>query len=221
MPEVFELPEDNLFNVFNILLLENKHRLVKQLKKCYEPNVHGHKTWSSSFLLMDYFQTEQVLKRTSKVLELGCGWGAASIYCKKNGAEKVTGLDIDENVFPYLEVQAALNDVKIEELKRSYDKLTARQFNQFNLIIGADICFWDDLAVMLEKMVKRALNAGVKRIVLADPGRQPFLDLAERVSGFAKVSLREWYVCDPEYYDGYILDIRPAKAKAKAKAKAA
>jgi len=213
VPEVFELPEENLFNVFNILLLENKHRLVKQLKKCYEPNVHGHKTWSSSFLLMDYFQTHNIIKRSSDVIELGCGWGAASIYCKKNGAKSVTGLDIDDNVFPYLEVQAALNDVTIKESRRSYEKLTARHLSQYNLMIGADICFWDDLAVKLEKLFKRALGAGVKRILLADPGRQPFLDLAERCQNFAKVDLREWYVCDPEYFDGYVLDLKPKTSK--------
>ncbi|NVJ58865.1 MAG: methyltransferase domain-containing protein [Gammaproteobacteria bacterium] len=212
MPEVVELPESNLFNVFNILLLENKHRLVKQLKECYEPNVHGHKTWASSFLLMDYFQTHNVLKRSSDVLELGCGWGAASIYCAKNGANSVTGLDIDENVFPYLNTQAALNGCKIKSMTKSYDKLSPKQLEKFNLIIGADICFWDDLAEMLEKMFQRAFKAGVKRIILADPGRQPFLDLAEKCNAFAKVDLREWYVCDPEYYDGYILDIKPGKA---------
>ncbi|WP_144391492.1 class I SAM-dependent methyltransferase [Pleionea sediminis] len=213
MPEVIELPENNLFNVFNILLLENKHRLVKQLKECYEPNVHGHKTWASSFLLMDYFQTHRVIKSTSQVLELGCGWGAASIYCAKNGAKEVTGLDIDENVFPYLKTQAALNGVDVKCKTKSYDKLTAKQLDHYNLIMGGDICFWDELAQMLEKMIRRALKSGVKRIVLADPGRSPFLELAERCTEFAKASLTEWYVCDPDYYEGFILDIKPKKTK--------
>ncbi len=216
MPEVIELPENNLFNVFNIMLLENKHRLVKQLKACYEPNVHGHKTWASSFLLMDYFQTHRVLKRTSNVLELGCGWGAASIYCAKNGAKSVTGLDIDENVFPYLNVQAALNDVEINSITKSYDKLTGKQLAKYDIIIGGDICFWDELALMLEKMIKRALNNGSKRILLADPGRSPFFDLADRCEKFAKVKLSEWYVCDPEYYEGFVLDIKPKANKTKA-----
>ncbi len=211
MPEVIELPEKNMFNVFNIMLLENKHRLVKQLKECFEPNVHGHKTWASSFLLMDYFQTHNLIKRTTDALEIGCGWGAASIFVAKNGARSVAGLDIDENVFPYLEVQSALNGVKIKQIKRSYEKLTPKQLGQFNLLMGADICFWDELAVKLEALFKKALNNGMKRIVLADPGRQPFLDLAEKCDAFAKVELSQWYVCDPEYYDGYILDLKPKR----------
>tara|TARA_B110000977_G_scaffold9035_2_gene12024 strand:- start:741 stop:923 length:183 start_codon:yes stop_codon:yes gene_type:complete len=28
-------------------------------------------------------------------------------------------------------------------------------------------------------MIKRALNSGVKQIIIGDPGRQPFLNLAE------------------------------------------
>jgi hypothetical protein len=28
-------------------------------------------------------------------------------------------------------------------------------------------------------MIKRALNAGVKQIIIGDPGRQPFYDLAQ------------------------------------------
>jgi predicted nicotinamide N-methyase len=213
VPEVIELPEKNIFSVFNILLLENKHRLVKQLKSCFEPSVHGHKTWASSYLLMDYIQTHHLIKRTTDVLEIGCGWGAASIYAAKNGARSVTGLDIDDNVFPYLEVQAALNDVNIKTIKRSYEKLTPKQLSQFNLMIGADICFWEELAIKLECLFKKALKHGMKRILLADPGRQPFLDLAERCQAFARVELREWYVRDPEYYDGYILDLKPKRTK--------
>ncbi len=209
MPELIELPEKDLFHVFNIMLLENKHRLVKQLKKSFAPNVYGHKTWASSFLLMDYIQTHRILDRNSSVLELGCGWGAASIYCAKNGAKSVTGLDIDENVFPYLEVQAALNGVKIKTLNKSYQKLNKRDLQKFSMLVGADICFWNDLAILLENLFKKALEHGVERILLVDPGRQPFLDLADRCKAFAEVHFSEWYVCDPDYYDGYVLDLRP------------
>ncbi|MEE4246221.1 MAG: methyltransferase domain-containing protein [Kangiellaceae bacterium] len=209
MPEVVELPEDNLFNVFNIILLENKHRLVKQLKKCYQPNVHGDKTWFSSYLIMDYLQTHNILKRNSQVLELGCGWGATSVYCAKNGAKRVVGLDIDDNVFPYLDVHATLNDVKVETINKSYEKLTANYLADFNLLLGADICFWEELTPMIGKMIRRAFKSGKKRVIVADPGRQPFLDLAEYCKPFAKVDMSEWYVCDPEYYDGYILDLQP------------
>jgi predicted nicotinamide N-methyase len=209
LPEVVELPEDNLFNVFNIILLENKHRLVKQLKKCYQPNVHGDKTWFSSYLIMDYLQTHNILKRNSQVLELGCGWGATSVYCAKNGAKRVVGLDIDDNVFPYLDVHATLNDVKVETINKSYEKLTANYLADFNLLLGADICFWEELTPMIGKMIRRAFKSGKKRVIVADPGRQPFLDLAEYCKPFAKVDMSEWYVCDPEYYDGYILDLQP------------
>jgi predicted nicotinamide N-methyase len=78
-------------------------------------------------------------------------------------------------------------------------------------MMGADICFWEELAIKLEALFRKALSNGMKRIVLADPGRQPFLDLAERCKDFARVDLREWYVRDPDDYDGYILDLKPRR----------
>ncbi|MCO7224083.1 methyltransferase [Pleionea sp. CnH1-48] len=207
MPELIEVPEENLFYAYDVLLMETKHRLVKKLKKYYEPNVHGHKTWSSSFLLMDYFLHNNVMKRSSKVLELGCGWGAASIFCAKKGA-KVSGLDIDENVFPYLEVQATMNGVEITPIQKGYEKLKGKELGEYNILIGADICFWDELTELLVKLIRRAMRNGVKRVIIADPGRSPFLDLVESCKSFAKVSVHEWYSSDPEMYEGYIADIK-------------
>ncbi len=45
---------------------------------------------------------------------------------------------------------------------------------------GADICFWDELTPVLFNLIRRALDQDVKRIIIADPGRSPFYDLAER-----------------------------------------
>ena len=105
--EVFE--QDHLQMAYGIYMLTAKSPVVRKLKRIAQPNIHGHKTWSSSFLIMDYLQDNK-LKKNTRLLELGCGWGPASVYCASQQKAKVTGLDLDENVFPYLEVMAAAND---------------------------------------------------------------------------------------------------------------
>ncbi|HEY9031849.1 MAG TPA: class I SAM-dependent methyltransferase [Kangiella sp.] len=208
MPELQELPEDHIFQAYGILLLENKHRLVKKLKKHYTPSIHGHKTWNSSFLLMDYFLHTQLLHSKQKVLELGCGWGPTSIFCAHHAGCRVTGTDLDEEVIPFLELQAALNQVEVDTKVISFEKLTKKMLTDYDLIFGTDICFWDNLADIHYNLVNRAKRSGVKHILLADPGRQPFFDLAERVIEKHEVELLDWYCHEPEYFEGYILHIK-------------
>jgi cyclopropane fatty-acyl-phospholipid synthase-like methyltransferase len=47
------------------------------------------------------------------VLELGCGWGLVGIACAKTFQAQVTGLDADAAVFPYLQLHAARNGVRL------------------------------------------------------------------------------------------------------------
>lgn len=207
MPELQELPEEHIFQAYGILLLENKHRLVKKLKKHYTPSIHGHKTWSSSFLLMDYFLHSQILNSKQKVLELGCGWGPTSIFCAHHTGCEVTGTDRDDEVFPFLELQAALNEVEIKTEAISFEKLSKKHLNHYDIVFGTDICFWDDLAKIHYNLINRAKQAGVKHILLADPGRQPFFDLAERVLSKHEAELLDWYCTEPENFEGYILHV--------------
>ena len=44
-------------------------------------------------------------------MEVGCGWGRASIYCTKKHDSEGLGVDADPKVFPYLHVHAEINDV--------------------------------------------------------------------------------------------------------------
>ena len=207
MPQVAE-QSDHMFQAYGIFLFENKHSLIKQLRKEYTPSIHGHKTWNSSFLLMDYFLHKHLLKNDLQVMELGCGWGPASIFCAENAGCQVTGVDLDDQVFPFLETQAALNDVEVQTKKQSFDKLTKKELQTFDLVFGADVCFWDQLAKIHYNLIKRAFAAGVKDIVFADPGRSPFFDLAEWCDKKFHTECLEWYSTEPEKFEGYILHVR-------------
>jgi len=210
VPLLTELPEDHMIQAYGIFLLEKKHRLMRKLQKHYTPSIHGHKTWLSSFLLMDYLLHNRILKRRTKALELGCGWGPAAIFCARHAGCKVTGLDRDDEVFPFLEVQASLNSVEVATKKRSFEKVSKSDLENYDLVFGTDVCFWDELVPVHFKLIKRALDAGVKDIIYTDPGRSSFLELGEKCAKkFGEnAEPMEWYSTEPEEFEGFVLHIR-------------
>ena len=209
MPKLQPLPEDHMYQAYGIYLLESKHRLIRRLKKAYQPSVHGHKTWNASFLLMDYLQ-HNPLKKKAKVLEVGCGWGPGSVYCAKQFKAKVTGLDIDKEVFPFLDVLAELNDVSVAPMTRRLESLKGPDLGQFDVIVGSDICFWDSLVKSLNQMINRAIKHGVERIIVTDPGRPTFYELCDMARQKHHLELHEWYATEPRHFVGEVVEIRPA-----------
>jgi predicted nicotinamide N-methyase len=207
MPKLEPMPDDNMYQAYGIYLLESKHRLIRRLKKAYQPSVHGHKTWNASFLLMDYLQYEPLAKK-SRVLEVGCGWGPGSVYCAAQFKAKVTGLDIDDEVFPFLEVLAELNDVKVKPLVKRFESLKVKELSAFDVIVGSDVCFWDSMVKPLSQLINRALKSGVERVVITDPGRPTFYELCDIVRKKHKVELQEWYATEPSYTSGEVVEIR-------------
>jgi predicted nicotinamide N-methyase len=213
MPKLERLPEPNVYKAYGVYLLETRHRLIRRLRKAYQPSVHGHKTWNSSFLLMDYL-VHAPLPRKARVLEIGCGWGPGAVFCASRFKAAVTGLDVDRDVFPFLDVLAALNNVEITHLRGRLERLKPEQLAAFDVIVGSDICFWDSLVTGLNRLVGKAFDAGVQRIVVTDPGRPTFYEFCDRVRRKHAVELQEWYAVEPEYFAGEVVDIRPGPPKA-------
>jgi predicted nicotinamide N-methyase len=80
---------------------------------------------------------------------------------------------------------------------RYFEKITAKQLAEYDLIIAADVCFWDELADTLYKRIKRACKAGVGKIIIADPERSPFFELSERCVDKFYAELEPWSVDEP------------------------
>ncbi len=207
MPRLERMPEPHVYRAYGIYLLQSQHRLMRQLRRVHEPSVHGHKTWDSSFLLMDYLMAHPI-RRGTKVMEVGCGWGPASVFCASHFGARVTGVDIDKDVFPFLDVLAALNDVKVTTEQGRFEDLTGKRLSQERVLIGSDICFWTKMVKPLYHLVQRAMRAGVKRVIIADPGRPTFYDLAELCRKNYDVELAEWYAVEPNRATGEILEVR-------------
>ncbi len=207
MPRLEELDDPHMFEAYGLYLLTSSHRFVRRLRNYYTPSVHGHKTWRSSYLLMDYFRQKPLPKR-ARVMEVGCGWGPAGIFCAREFGARVTGVDMDEDVFPFLDVLAALNEVEIKTVKKRFEEISKRDLARRHTLIGSDICFWDSMTKPLFNLTRRAIDAGVKQVVFADPGRSPFHALADRCEKHFDVTCEQWYALEPKRSEGYVMVVK-------------
>ena len=208
MPKLEQMQEDHTYRAYGISLLKSQHREIRRLKKQYQPSVHGHRTWNASFLLMDYL-ADRPIRKGARVLEIGCGWGAASVFCAARFRARVTGLDIDRDVFPFLAAIAERNGVRVDTLARSFEALPARQLGEYHTIIGSDICFWDSMVKPLYNLVSRAFRGGSKRCVFTDPGRPTFQEFVDLCAKKHRVKLTDWYSLEPTRFEGDVVEIRP------------
>ena len=163
-----------------IKALRSSHPGVRRLKRQQKGynSAHGNKVWRSSFVLMDYLTTYPPEENT-QVLDIGCGWGLTGLFLAKEYGAQVTGIDIDASVAPFLGLQASINDCQIDFQARGFESLSAEELTAFSTIVGTDICFWDELTEPLFELIGLALESGVERIIIADPGRPPFWDLVD------------------------------------------
>jgi predicted nicotinamide N-methyase len=184
--------------------------MIRQVKRQgADPSIHGNKTWKSSRLIIDYLHKNPP-EHSKKVIDVGCGWGITGIWCAKSLGSKVTSVDADSDVFPYLEATALLNGVKTKHLVSRFEDLTTKQLSKYDMLIGADICFWDELVRPVTNMVRRAVKAGVKKIIIADPQREPFFEVAERCEKRHYAEVLEWEVRSPITAEGSLLIIENA-----------
>jgi predicted nicotinamide N-methyase len=199
-------------NIRGVKIYPPKHKRVqKLLSDANAPEIHGDKVWFSTYFIMDHLEENPPEPKT-RILDIGCGWGALSIYCVKKFQAKVTGVDADKYVFPLLELHAKLNNVNVSSKVSKYEDLKPAFLEKQELIVGGDICFWDELVEPLHTLIKNALDAGVEKIVIADPGRPPFLRLARRCRRLYKGKLKSVKVTKPKKHEGYLLIIENPQA---------
>lgn len=203
---------------FGLTVLYQGHPEVRRLQQeAARPSLHGQQVWRSSYLLMDYLQ-QRSLRPGTRVLELGCGWGLVGIYCAKTFNAYVTGIDADEAVFPYLQLHAQLNGVNIDTRQCTFKHFPAQDLAAFDLIVGTDICFWDELVDPLHRLVRHGIKAGVAEILIADPHRSPFDELCARCAKTCDAEVLDWGIKRPMKVRGKILrvvgDARPSRTVA-------
>ena len=191
---------------YGLRLLLSRHPEIARLKRKHTPSVHGNKSWNTSWLLIDHIRKTR-LESGAKVLEIGCGWGTTGIFCAKKFAAAVTAVDIDPDIYPYLDLHARLNKVKVEFLNKGFDKISSRRLQEVDMIIGSDICFWEDLIDPLRRLIRRARRASVGRILIADPGRPTFDTLVGSLAPKRGVQVLDRETKKPRHISGKILQI--------------
>lgn len=193
-------------NAFGLTVLKNSHPDIRKIKKdSGEPSIHGNKFWKSTYLLIDYLK-ENPPKKRAKILEVGCGWGLAGIFCAQEFGAKVTALDADDAVFPYLKHHAKLNGAKVKTWKCRYENVRKQDLEEFDLLIGADICFWDSMVKPLFNLTKRAYSRDV-RVIMTDPGRPTFRELSEKAVDKLDAYYDDWVAPHPYNASGLVLDV--------------
>lgn len=191
---------------YGIKVLLSCHPEIRRLKRENIPTSHGNKFWTSSWLLMDYFK-RRGLAEGSRVMEIGCGWGLAGIYCARRHGAKVTGIDIDPDVLPFAQLHAHINNVDIRLVKKEFNGLRVEDLRNTDVLIGADICFWDEMVDPLRRLIRRAIRAGVGLVLIADPVRSPFEELGDYFEDKDLGEVLNWSVKRPRYISGQILKV--------------
>lgn len=163
-----------------VMMPYSDHKSIRAVKRAgHEPSIHGTKLWKSSCLIIDYLKKNPPQKR-KQVLDAGCGWGVTGIWCAKKWGSKVTSMDADPAVFPYLDAVAELNGVSTKSWVQRFEEVREKDLSKIDVLVGGDICFWDELVKPVGKMIDRAIDAGVGTIVIGDPERPTFHEMAER-----------------------------------------
>lgn len=190
-----------------LTFLKPNHPAVKTIRKAHgDANLHGTKVWDSSFVLMDFLLIEPI-PDGRVVFDIGCGWGPTTLFLAKSFQSRVLSIDADASVEPYLHLHGELNGVTPVFWQRRLDQLKTADLSMADTLLGGDICFWDSLRDDWKKLIKRAQKAGVRQVLIADPGRQPFHDLTEWARSRYQAELWEHSITSPIKASKYILEI--------------
>ena len=209
------MPSSKITKTRGLKILSQKHKRIKSLlKNGNNPEIHGDKVWYSSYFIMDYLLENPIAKKT-RVMEIGCGWGLLSIFCAKNFDAKVIGVDADKHVMPLLKLHAKKNNASVKTKVGRYEELKPKHLSKQDIILGGDICFWDELVAPLSKLIQRAMKQNVETIIIADPGRSPFLKLAKHCKKRYNAKMIPVSAKKPNKEDGYLLIIKNTKTLAE------
>ncbi len=191
-----------------VVALKSSHPTVKKIKRDLDGfSYHGNKIWHSCYVLMDFLK-QFPPEPQSKVIELGCGWGLLSAFVAKEFNAEVTGVDADANVKPFYELHAEVNGVDLSFKKKRFEQVKGKLLQGTDLVVGSDICFWDEMVDLLFNLINRAKKAGVKTVMISDPCRSPFTALATRCKKkYDKVEVIAKHLSRPVNASGEILII--------------
>ena len=92
-------------------------------------------------------------------------------------------------------------------MEADFDDLSGYFMKNIDIMIGADICFWDNMVETVKTLILKALKHGVKTIMIADPGRPTFERMGEYFLNNGMGELINWDITRPYNIQGRILRV--------------
>lgn len=155
-------------------------RVLTDLQQFSDPDGHGARLgiscsqwslfgqlWPAGELLaevMSHFDIEG-----KRLLEVGCGIGAASLVLQRRGAQ-VVATDIHPQAEPFLAYNSALNGLEAVPYRQLDWTTPLPTLGRFDVLIASDVMYERDHARLLAGVVERHA-AGAAEVVLTDSGR--------------------------------------------------
>lgn len=130
--------------------------------------------WPSGIALARRLATEDLTGL--RVLELGCGLGAAAVAAARAGGQ-VLATDGEPDAVAFAAHNLAFNDVEAEVAVAGWTDLADRyEHEPFDVVVGADVLYRRDNAAEMARVLPR-LVAPEGRAVLVDPDRSGAAEL--------------------------------------------
>jgi len=166
-------------------------KIRKHCRAGKRPKEFGDKVWATSFVMMEALAQKSSELSGLRVLEIGCGWGLLGVYLAKTQECQVTCTDLDENVLPIVQMHGELNAVEVNTHALSFNAIDIDFLKNFDVIVGVEVCYSQAVSEDLRRLMERAMEAGVGKVWIADPGRPDFEDHLLQCRSFCKVELNE------------------------------
>jgi predicted nicotinamide N-methyase len=123
--------------------------------------------WPGGQALSRYLLDHPERVRGKRVLDFASGSGLIGIAAAKAGAAKVLAFDIDPMAKAATRLNAEINDVKVEELRKvSMEK----PFNKADIIVTGDVCYNQAMTTRIMRWLYLCVDRGIP-VLLGDPGR--------------------------------------------------
>jgi predicted nicotinamide N-methyase len=120
--------------------------------------------WGSGQAMARFLLDHPEWVRGRRVLDFGAGSGIAAIAAAKSGAAEVVATELDPPAISAIEMNAAVNRVKItarREDSRSADN------RDWDVLLACDISLWPENCDWLDRLAR---ENPLKTILIADPG---------------------------------------------------
>ncbi len=128
--------------------------------------------WGGGLALARHVLDHREVVADKRVLDLGTGSGLVAIAAAMAGARDVIAADVDRYAIVAVELNAAVNDVRIETLLAD---LTAGPAPDVDVVLVGDLFYEAELALRVTAFLDRCVAAGVS-VLVGDP-RRAFLPM--------------------------------------------